>query len=314
VPSTSHVPSSRRAPAAPRSPATAGGTAAGASRPPYLAVVTGGKVISGAPVAPADSAANCPYCALLLDPPPERGRLCPRCRRPIVVRRVNGRRVLLTKEALDVFESERERETNERNWTSERRRWLTLARSVAAPEKRAARIEAAAPSQTAVDQARELYLGWVDRATRAAKRARRWTELARIKRDQAAALFRAAGSPVPPPDDIVALHREWSAAALKAAAGIGADAELVSGGCCSICSKDDGKPFRITVELRAPRLPHAGCPRGLCACDWYPLPDSKTPGRRRKKAAPGGSANAGLASGAALSASLVQRTSRPRGF
>lgn len=231
-------------------------------------------------------AAMCPYCALLLDPPPERGRLCPRCRRPIVVRRVNGRRVLLTKEALDVFESERDRETNERLWTSERRRWLTLARSVAAPEKKVARLEAATPSAAAVESARELYLASLDKAVRAARRTKRWSELARIRRDQAAALYRASGSPLPPPDEIVALHREWSTAALRAAAAVGMDAELVSGACCSVCGKDDGRAFRITAEIRDPRLPHAGCPKGLCACDWFPLPDARTPGRRKKRSSP----------------------------
>ncbi len=231
-------------------------------------------------------AATCPYCALLLDPPPERGRLCPRCKRPIVVRRVNGLRVLLTREALDVFEAERDRETNERNWTGERRRWLSLARSVAAPERKVARLEGAAPSAASVESAKELYFASLEKAVRAARRARRWAELARIRRDQAAALYRAAGSPIPPPDEIVAIHREWSTAALKAAQAVGRDAELVAGGCCAVCSKDDGRAFRIAAELKEPRLPHAGCRKGLCACDWYPLPDAKTPGRGKRKRTP----------------------------
>jgi hypothetical protein len=268
---------------------------------------------------PADSSATCPYCAVLLDPPPERARRCPRCRRPIAVRRANGRRVLLTQEALDVFEAERERDSNERTWAADRRRWLTLARSVAAPEKKAARIEAQTPSEAGVDQARELYFAWVDKAARAARRTRRWVELARIKRDQAAALHREAGSAVPPPEEIVALHREWSTASLKAASAIGVDAELVSGGCCAICSKDDGRAFRISTELRNPRLPHAGCPKGLCGCDWYPLPDTKTPGRGRRKAARTAPARPGRTAsrshiGRAVphQLSLVQRIDRTR--
>jgi hypothetical protein len=196
---------------------------------------------------------------------------------------VNGRLVLLTKEALDVFASEKERETNERNWTRDRRRWLAMARSVAAPEKRVARLEAMPTSQAAVDQSRELYLAWANKAARAARRSKRWVELARIKKDKAVALYREAGSPLPPPDDIVALYHEWSAAALKAASLVGSHAELVAGGCCSICSRDDGKALRISAEIRDPRLPHHGCPKGLCGCDWYPLPDSKTPGQGRRK-------------------------------
>jgi hypothetical protein len=247
--------------------------------------------------------------------------LCPRCRRPIVVRRVNGRRVLLTREAVGVFESEREREANERSWRSERRRWLSLARSVAAPERRAARIEAQPPSEAAVEQARALYFGSADKAARAARRARRWAELARIKRDLAAARYRLAGSPMPVPEEILGLHREWSQAALRAAAEIGVDAELVSGGCCAVCSKDDGKAFRIKAELRTPRLPHAGCPKGLCVCDWYPLPDSKTPGRGRRKvvkapasavAAPARQPDAEGASGDSPAGSLGERAGRLR--
>jgi hypothetical protein len=232
-----------------------------------------------------EAGATCPYCALLLVPPPERGRLCPRCRRPIVVRRVDGRQVLLTKEAVEVFEAERLRESNERNWASERRRWLALARGVAAPVGKVSRLGAGPPSSSSVASARDLYLASAEKALRVARRAKRWSEVARIRRDQAAALYRESGAPVPPADTIVALHREWSVGALRAAAAVGADAELVSGGCCRVCDKDDGRAYRITTELRAQRLPHEGCPKGLCGCDWYPLPDSKTPGGRKKRRA-----------------------------
>ena len=36
-----------------------------------------------------------------------------------------------------------------------------------------------------------------------------------------------------------------------------------------LCDADDGQVFTIASELRTPRLPHAGCPRGLCRCDWF---------------------------------------------
>ena len=202
-----------------------------------------------------------------------------------MVRRASGLRVLLTKEALDVFTAERDREAREKAWTTERRRWLSLARTVSASEQKISRLDAAKPSAESVAGARTLYLTALEPAVRAAKRAKRWVEIARIRKDQAAALYRAAGSPMPPAEDILALHAAWSTAALKAASVVGTDAELVSSGCCSICNKDDGKAFRIAAELRTPRLPHAGCPKGLCACDWYPLPDSKTPRRGRKRSA-----------------------------
>jgi hypothetical protein len=224
--------------------------------------------------------AACPYCATLLDPAPERGRLCPRCRRRIVVRRVDGRRVLLTEEALDVFEAERDRETRESDWTSERRRWLGLAKGVSAPVNRVARLAAAPPSEATVAASRELYLAAAERGVRTARRGKRWGEVASIRRQQAAALYRASGSSIPPPDEIVTLHRAWSEAALRSFVNVGAQVELVATGCCAICGRDNGRAFRIADELRAQRLPHEGCPKGLCPCDWWPLPGA-APRRRR---------------------------------
>ena len=238
------------------------------------------------------ASAACPYCGVLLDPAPERGRLCPRCRRKIVVRRAEGRLVLLTEEAVDVFEGERERETKERAWTVEQRNWLGLAKSVSAPEDRIARLSAARPSEAVVVAARELYLVTAERGVRTAKREKRWEEVARIRRAQAAALYRASGSAVPPPEDVVALHREWSVAALRFHAGIGAQVELVAAGCCTTCGRDNGRAFAISAELRGQRLPHAGCPKGLCPCDWWPLPGQKPRAKRARRRDPGQSGTA----------------------
>jgi hypothetical protein len=247
-------------------------------------------VVPDKPAAPPIStkkaaAAACPYCATLLDPAPERGRLCPRCRRRIVVRKVGGRLVLLTEQALDVFEGERDREAKEAAWTTERRRWLTLAKGVSAPANRIVRLAAAQPTETNVSASKSLYLTAAERAVRTARRDKRWVEVARIRRDQAAALYRAEGSPVPPPDEIVALHRQWSEAALRAHARFGVQVELVAGGCCATCGLDNGRVFRISAELREQRLPHAGCPKGLCLCDWYPLPGEAPRARRTRRRA-----------------------------
>lgn len=236
-------------------------------------------------VAPERPTAACPYCAVLLDPAPERGRLCPRCRRPIVVRKVDGRRVLLTKEALDVFESERDRESRERIWADERRRWLALAKGVSAPENRLAHLGSMPPSEAVVVASKDLYLAAAERAVRAARRDKKWDAVAGIRRAQAAALYRAAGSVVPPPDEVVALHREWSVATLRSLVGFGTRVELVAAGCCAICGRDNDGVFRIAAELRTPRLPHEGCPKGLCPCDWSPLPDAKPHARRARRPA-----------------------------
>ena len=42
----------------------------------------------------------------------------------------------------------------------------------------------------------------------------------------------------------------------------------MSATCCDVCRSDDGRICRISQELLVPRLPHPGCPKGLCKCRW----------------------------------------------
>jgi hypothetical protein len=212
--------------------------------------------------------AFCPYCALLLHPPPASSRRCARCRQRIIVKRVEGRTVYLTEAAVLVFEAERRRVATSGRLTRERERWLRLAAAAGAPAQGQARLAAAPLSENVVGAARTLYLRTVDRAFRAAKRDHEWETASRIRRDQATALHRVAGSPLPPPADLVALFREGVVAELRGIAEISRDAELVSASCCDVCRADDRLIFGIAHELRTPRLPHEGCPRGLCRCGW----------------------------------------------
>jgi len=212
--------------------------------------------------------AHCPYCALVLDPAPTVSRRCDRCRQRIMVKRVDGQAVYLTEAAVQVFDSERRRIANAGRLTRERERWLRLAATAGAPAGRQAQLAAARLSEEVVAASRSLYLTTVDRAFRTAKRDHDWDGAARIRRDQAMALYRLAGSPVPPPADVVATYQEGVAAELRGVAEISRDAELVSARCCDACRADDGRIFRITAELRTLRLPHADCPKGLCRCHW----------------------------------------------
>jgi hypothetical protein len=227
----------------------------------------------------------CPSCAVVLDPPPGHSRLCPRCRRPIVVRHVEGRTVYLTEAAVEIFETERQRELDEKRWAHERRRWLQLAQLTGVPADRRRHVAAAPLSAASVQSARKLYLAAAERAVRAARRDRRWDEVAQIRRRQAAALYSEVGATPPPADEIVALYREGVSATLRKIAEVSRDAELVGAPCCRACRADNERVFRIADELRTPRLPHAGCPHGLCACDWWPVVASSPAKRRRRRVA-----------------------------
>ena len=235
------------------------------------------------PVVPRPTAA-CPSCAFLLDPPPSRNRLCPRCRQPIVVRRKDGRLVLLTEAAVGVFEAERQREVDERTWTADRARWLALAKNVKAPVARRTKLAQAPLSAAVVDASRDLYLATAERAVRNARRDKKWGDIGTLRRVQAAALYQDAGSPVPPPEEVMALHREGMSAVLRSLSAVAQNAEVVGAECCKACRADDGTVVRIATELRAPRLPHAGCPRGICACDWWVAVVERKPSRRRRPA------------------------------
>ncbi len=233
--------------------------------------------------------ATCPSCGYPLDPPPQRDRRCPSCRERIVVRHVDGRLVHLTEGAVVVFDRERRRIADEARWSGERERWLSLASSVD-PSAPRIRLLADAPlSDDVVTASRELYVAAADRAVRADKKAKRWNDVARLRREEAAALFVAAGNPIPPPADIAAFHREGMLAELRALAVTFKDVELVGARCCRPCRTGDGKAFRIADELRTPRLPHEGCPKGLCGCEWWlamPGPKSRRRTRSTTKPAP----------------------------
>ncbi len=242
-----------------------------------------------APIAPPPVVTvACPSCGVPLNPPPDHTRRCPRCRNRIVVRHVEGRAIYLTEAAVEVFEAERQHDIDEQQWSRQRRTWLLLAQRVGAPADRRRRLMAAPLTAASVRASRGLYLAAAERAVRAARRDKRWAEVAQIRRRQAGALYDEAGAHPPPSDEIVAVYREGVMATLRKLTQVSRDAELVGAACCPACRADNERIYRITDEIRTPRLPHAGCPRGLCACDWWPALASspKRPRRRRAPTAP----------------------------
>ncbi len=213
----------------------------------------------------------CPSCAIPLEPAPTSSRRCAQCRQRIIVKRVDGRTVLLAEAVLPVFEAERRRVANASRLARECQRWLRLAALAGAPAERVearALAAVARPSDEAVAASRLLYLRAVEGAYQDARREHRWDDASRIRRDHALVMHRVAGSPVPPSEEVLRLHREAMAATLRGIAEFIRDAELVAGTCCDVCRADDRRIVRISAELRAPSLPHEACPKGLCGCRW----------------------------------------------
>lgn len=235
----------------------------------------------------ADEAVACPSCGAPISPPPVRTRRCPSCRQAVVVRRAAGEYLRLTEAQAALFDAERRREADEKAWGSARRHWLSLARSVRAPADLVRTIAGQPLSERSVEAARDVYRAAADRAAREARQGEQWVQLGRLRAIEAEALYEDLGSPVPPPDDVVALYRESKAAVLRSLAAHSAFAELAGSDCCRACRADDGELCRISAELRRPRLPHPDCPRGLCDCDWFvAVAPAKPTRRRRRRAAP----------------------------
>jgi hypothetical protein len=243
------------------------GSAGGSGR--RARVSRGNAARTRAPKTPPPAApVACPNCAALLQPPPASSRRCPRCRERIVVRRAAGRTVYLTEAALPIYEAERRRAIDHGRYVHPRDRWLRLATAAGAPDERVRQLASGVATEGSVAAARALYMKSVDHAFRTARREHRWESAERIRRDQARVLYRSAGRPQPPPDDIVALYREGVSIRLRGISEVAREAELTSASCCEACAADDGHTFRISGELREPRLPHPGCPDGLCRCRW----------------------------------------------
>ena len=210
--------------------------------------------------------ACCPYCAVLLQPPPETDDRCPRCSQRMIVRQVGARVAILAEAVLPIFEAER---LNEEGWARDRDRWLELARESGSTGDQVPHLAGELISETDVAAARAWYMSSVDRAFRVAVSDRRWEEAARIRYEQAGVLSRIAGPSDAPSVEVVELHRDGIIADLQAIGEVAKDAEIRGESCCEACRADDHRVVQIAEELRSPALPHEGCPAGLCRCRWF---------------------------------------------
>ena len=167
-----------------------------------------------------------------------------------------------------VFDAERRRMTHAGRWTRERSRWLKVAATVGAPTERIARLASAPISAEVVSAAEALYTTTVERSFRAARR----IIAGRTPRASAASRRKScSGSPARRsrrPTTSSGCTVKARPPQLRGIEETTRQAELVSAGCCDACRADGGQTFKISLERRAPRLPHAGCPKGLCRCDW----------------------------------------------
>ena len=159
--------------------------------------------------------ASCPYCAQLLVPAPTTHKRCTRCKQRVIVRRVDDRVAFLTEAAVAVFEAERRRVAESRHWVGPRNHWIRLAEAADAPADRVAKVMDMLATPESTFAARSVYFAAVDRAVKTARAEHDWPLAVRLRRTQAVAVLKAAGSPRPLPDDVVELHRDAAAIELR---------------------------------------------------------------------------------------------------
>ena len=166
----------------------------------------------------------------------------------MIVRRVADRVAFLTEASVAIFESERRRVAESKRWIGPRNQWVRLAEAAGAPPDRIAKLNDTLATPESVYAARAIYFAAVDRSVKAARAERDWPLAVRIRRAQAAAVQKAAGSPIPPPDDVVELHRDAAAMERRGISQLTKEAELVGGSCCPACDADAGRR-PISAEL-----------------------------------------------------------------
>jgi hypothetical protein len=212
--------------------------------------------------------AACPSCAVLLDPKPTASGRCRACRERIIVKRIEGGVLYLTASAAERLEAAQRSRKETMRQARARDRWLALATAVGAPTPKIEKLGQTIATAAIAAGARDLYVAAAHRAVVAAVRERRFADATTMRRAQVAALYRDLGSPGILPDDLIELARDAERSELKGLRASGREAELVAAGCCDECAVEAGLVVRIADELKAPRLPRAGCTRGLCRCRW----------------------------------------------
>jgi hypothetical protein len=215
------------------------------------------------------AAVACPYCGVILDPPPQRNRKCPACKESIIVRtrRADGAKVLLT--AADGKEFDKQRHTE-----AVRNSALHHARNIGASDRDFERTEQelAAKWGTAASP-RDAFWQLANKTVVAAIKNADWARLSTVYWEQALYMCEL-GEPH------LHLQKEASKAELRRYAAEFADlatgrsglrVEVLANGCCDVCAKNHGRRYSISEALELLPIPNGACEREWCNCGWTPV-------------------------------------------
>lgn len=210
-------------------------------------------------------AAACPYCGVILDPPPQRNRKCPACKENIIVRtrRADGAKLFLTAADGRAFDEQRKKE-------AARNSALRHARNIGIVDHAFQQKEQALAKKWDSDP-RDVFWALANEAVISAMKAGDWHRLSMIYWEQA--LFMCEqGQPH------LDLQREASKSQLREIAATYADlatgghsfnkVEILGNACCDVCRKNHGRRFSIRDALEMLPIPNEACEEDWCNCIW----------------------------------------------
>ena len=126
------------------------------------------------------AAVACPYCGVILDPPPQRNRKCPACKESIIVRtrRADGAKVLLTEADGKEFDIQRKKE-------AARNAALRHAQNIGASDRDFERMEQELTRKWGVAPPGDAFWQLANDAALAAMKTGDWGQLSTIYWEQA---------------------------------------------------------------------------------------------------------------------------------
>ncbi len=207
---------------------------------------------------------TCPYCSVILEPPPKRSRTCPNCGQRIVVRteRGSGRKQFLTEQEGNRLDAERKAKAA-RNKALQRLEWLGVTdQDFHVRERQLIEQWGAEPRPG------DVFWSLANEQIALLGSERRWHELSMLYREMGLHLL-DDGSPH---HRLQRLAHEAELKHLLAGSQWGLEgrrrAVILANACCNVCERLDGQVFTFDEAVDAMPLPSEDCQRDWCNCSW----------------------------------------------
>ena len=196
----------------------------------------------------------CPYCSVVLDPPPQRTRRCPACRESITVRTRSRRKLYFTEEGAQAYDQARVAE---------------IARNKAI---RAAGMLGV--DRDAFERVEQEMEGWLPGDVFWAIAGRRAAECARSGdyRGLGLAYFQQALWLKDEGRSWWGLKSEAEKAFARAYAAEGYERLVLRTGCCEACDRYEGREYSAREAAECWPIPEGTCTADWCVCGWTGRP------------------------------------------